>query len=70
MTVPIETLELDITDGMNGDVEIVSINMYDNINQNAKNDVVLSAQIAGMTMEVKMLEAQGAHQTFPMQEYK
>ena len=29
MTVPIESLELEITDGMSGDVEIVSINMYD-----------------------------------------
>ena len=65
MTVPIESLELDITDGMSGDVEIVSINMYDNVNQNAKNDVVLTAQIAGMTMEVKMLEAQGAHPDIP-----
>ena len=65
MTVPIETLEFDATDGLSGDVEITSINMYDNINQKAKNDVVLSTQIAGMTMQVKMLEAQGAHPDIP-----
>lgn len=66
MIVPIETLELgEIAEGMSGDVDIISSNMYDNTNQAVTNSMVLSMKIGGVTMSVQMIETQGPHPEIP-----